>query len=269
MAPKRATHPKSSAGADGLGEAPRSALAKTGGAPLPDVAAEAGDGETLVPHYHGHRERLRQRFRDGGRAALADYELLELILFYVDPRRDMKPLAKQLLREFGGFPGVLGASREALAAIGLRDTVIDLIKAIHEAGVQSIHDQAEEREVFSSGQKVIEYCRARLAHSDVEEFHLLFLDRKNGLIKAEKQQRGTVDHAPVYPREVVKRALALSASALILVHNHPSGDPSPSKADIEMTREIMRAASALGIAVHDHIIVGRQGHASFKGLKLI
>jgi DNA repair protein RadC len=223
--------------------------------------------EAETPHYHGHRERLRQRFRDGG--ALPDYELLELILFHAVPRRDVKPLAKQLIDQFGSFGGVLAASRENLLQAGLGETTIDLLKATHEASARIVHGETRGRDVLSSGQKVIEYCRARLAHSDVEEFHLLFLDRKNGLIRAEKQQRGTVDHTPVYPREVVKRALELSATAVILVHNHPSGDPSPSKADIEMTREIVRAAGALGIAVHDHIIVGRQGHTSLKTLGLI
>ena len=227
-----------------------------------------GKGEFDRPHYHGHRERLRQRFREAA-GPLPDYELLELILFHAIPRRDVKPLAKQLIDHFGDFGGVVGASRENLAQAGLGDTAIDLLKATHEAAARVIHGETKGRDILSSGQKVIDYCRARLAHSDVEEFHLLFLDRKNGLIRAEKQQRGTVDHTPVYPREVVKRALELGATAVILVHNHPSGDPTPSKADIDMTREIVRAASVLGIAVHDHIIVGRQGHASLKSLGVI
>ncbi len=221
-----------------------------------------------APHYHGHRERLRRRFREAP-GTLPDYELLELLLFHAIPRRDVKPLAKRLIDEFGGFGGVLAASRETLAAAGLGEPAIDLLKTAHEASARVVHGEAKARDVLSSGQKVLEYCRARLAHSDVEEFHLLFLDRKNGLIRAERQQRGTVDHTPVYPREVVKRALELAATAIILVHNHPSGDPSPSKADIEMTREIVRAAGALGIAVHDHIIVGRHGHTSLKSLGMI
>ncbi len=236
--------------------------AKKGGAK--DAAAEF---EVQTPHYHGHRERLRHRFRDGG--ALPDYELLELILFHAIPRRDVKPLAKQLIDQFGSLGGVLAASRENLLRAGLGETAADLLKATHEASARIVQADTKGRDVLSSGQKVIEYCRARLAHSDVEEFHLLFLDRKNGLIRAEKQQRGTVDHTPVYPREVVKRALELSATAIILVHNHPSGDPSPSKADIEMTREIVRAAAALGILVHDHLIVGRHGHTSLKSLGVI
>lgn len=221
------------------------------------------------PHYHGHRERLRERFRDGGSGALADYELLELILFAAIPRRDVKPLAKSLIERFGTFGAVLSATREALASEGLGDTTIDVLKATHEAGIRLTREAALDRPVLGSWQKVLDYCRARLAHSAVEEFHLLFLDRKNGLIAAEPQQRGTVDHTPVYPREVVKRALELGASAIILVHNHPSGDPSPSRADIDMTREVQRAAAALGIAVHDHLIVGREGHASLKALGLI
>lgn len=227
-----------------------------------------GEAAAETPHYHGHRERLRQRFRDTPRA-LPDYELLELLLFHAIPRRDVKPLAKQLIKDFGSFAGVIAASRQALAAAGLGEGAIDLLAATQEASVRLVRSQAETRDVLNSGQKVLEYCRARLAHSDVEEFHLLFLDRKNGLIRAERQQRGTVDHTPVYPREVVKRALELAATAIILVHNHPSGDPSPSKADIDMTREIVRAAAALGIAVHDHIIVGRNGHTSLKSMGVI
>ncbi len=228
----------------------------------------AGADSDDTPHYHEHRQRLRQRFRETG-DTLPDYELLELLLFHAIPRRDVKPLAKRLIKEFGGFARVLAAPRAELLKAGLSDNTIDLLKATHEASAHLVKPEADGRDVLSSGQKVIEYCRTKLAHSDVEEFHLLFLDRKNRLIRAEKQQRGTVDHTPVYPREVVKRALELSATAVILVHNHPSGDPSPSKADIDMTREIMRAASTLGIAVHDHIIVGRQGHTSLKGLGVI
>ncbi len=221
------------------------------------------------PHYHGHRERLRQRFREAGGGALADYELLELILFQAIPRRDVKPLAKSLIERFGSFAAVLGASRSVLEDAGLSETTVDALKATQEAGIRLTRENAQSRRVFGSGQAVIDYCRAALAHSDTEEFHVLFLDRKNGLIAPEKQARGTVDHTPVYPREVVKRALELSASAIILVHNHPSGDPTPSKADIEMTREVARAAAALGIAVHDHLIIGRGGHASLKALGLM
>lgn len=179
--------------------------------------SKSGDAEE--PHYHGHRERLRERFREGGGAALADYELLELILFQAIPRRDVKPLAKSLIERFGSFAAVLGASRASLQDFGLGETTVDALKAIQEAGIRMTHEQAQSRLVFGSGQAVIDYCRARLAHATSEEFHLLFLDRKNGLIKAEAQSRGTVDHTPVYPREVVKRALELEASAIILVQN--------------------------------------------------
>ncbi len=193
------------------------------GASLADEAVNAkrkgvADAAAEVPHYHGHRERLRGRFRDSA-GSLPDYELLELILFHAIPRRDVKPLAKQLIEQFGGFGGVVAASRESLAQAGLGDMAVDLLKATHEASARVVHGQAKGRDVLNSGQKVLDYCRARLAHSDVEEFHLLFLDRKNGLIRAERQQRGTVDHTPVYPREVVKRALELAATAIILVHN--------------------------------------------------
>jgi len=226
-------------------------------------------GDAEEPHYLGHRDRLRTRFREGGGSALADYELLELILFQAIPRRDVKPLAKSLIARFGGFAAVLGASRTALDDSGLGETTVDALKAIHEAAIRLTRETVQTRPVFGSGQAVLDYCRARLAHAATEEFHLLFLDRKNGLIAAETQSRGTIDHTPVYPREVVKRALELEASAIILVHNHPSGDPSPSKADVEMTREVARAAAALGIAVHDHLIIGRSGHASMKSLGLI
>jgi DNA repair protein RadC len=226
-------------------------------------------GEAEEPHYHGHRKRLRQRFREAGGGAVADYELLELILFQAIPRRDVKPLAKSLVEHFGSFTAVVSASRAALTEFGLGETTIDALKVIQEASIRVTREHVKARPVFGSGQAVIDYCRAALAHADTEEFHILFLDRKNGLIAPEKQASGTVDHTPVYPREVVKRALELGASALILVHNHPSGDPSPSKADVEMTREVARAASALGIAVHDHLIIGRSGHASLKALGLI
>ncbi len=199
-------------------------------------------GGAEEPHYHGHRERLRTRFREAGGGALADYELLELILSQAIRRRDVKPLAKRLIERFGSFAGVVSASRAALEEAGLGETTVDALKVVQEASIRVTREQAQSRRVFGSGQAVIDYCRAALAHADTEEFHVLFLDRKNGLIAPEKQARGTVDHAPVYPREVVKRALELGASALILVHNHPSGDPSSSKADIEMTGEVARAA---------------------------
>jgi DNA repair protein RadC len=220
------------------------------------------------PHYHGHRERLRARFRQGA-DPLPDYELVELLLFAAIPRVDVKPLAKKLIDRFGNFAGVVSAPREVLLGAGLKDNAIDMLKVVRESAVRLARQEVIDRPVLSSWQKVLDYCRARLAHEPTERFHLLFLDRKNVLIADEEQQRGTVDHTPVYPREVVKRALDLGASAIILVHNHPSGDPTPSKADIAMTREVAKAAETLGLTVHDHIVIGRAGHASFKGLGLL
>jgi DNA repair protein RadC len=224
--------------------------------------------ETEKPHYHGHRERLRERFR-GGSDALPDYELVELLLFAAIPRIDVKPLAKSLVDRFGSFAGVVSASREALADAGLKDSAIDLMKVVRESAVRLARQEVLNRPILSSWQKVLDYVRAQLAHAPIEQFHVLYLDRKNVLIADEAQQRGTVDHTPVYPREVMKRALELGASAIIMVHNHPSGDPTPSKADIAMTREVAKAVETLGLTVHDHIVIGRAGHTSFKGLGLL
>jgi DNA repair protein RadC len=229
---------------------------------------QAAEDAPETPHYHGHRERLRERFRVGS-DALPDYELVELLLFAAIPRIDVKPLAKALIEKFGNFAGVVSASREALTDAGLKDNAIDMLKVVRESAVRLARQEVTNRPVLSSWQKVLDYCRARLAHEPTERFHLLFLDRKNVLIADEEQQRGTVDHTPVYPREVVKRALDLGASAIIMVHNHPSGDPTPSKADIAMTREVAKAAETLGLTVHDHIVIGRAGHASFKGMGLL
>jgi DNA repair protein RadC len=220
------------------------------------------------PHYHGHRERLRARFRQGA-DPLPDYELVELLLFAAIPRVDVKPLAKKLIERFGNFAGVVSAPREVLLGAGLKDNAIDMLKVVRESAVRLARQEVIDRPVLSSWQKVLDYCRARLAHEPTERFHLLFLDRKNVLIADEEQQRGTVDHTPVYPREVVKRALELSATAIILVHNHPSGDPTPSRSDIVMTEAIVDVTKPLGILVHDHIIVGKDGHASLRSLKLI
>ncbi|RVU16408.1 RadC family protein [Methylobacterium oryzihabitans] len=236
----------------------------------PRGLAEAADlaGEIEAPHYHGHRDRLRARFARG--EALPDYEFLELILFRSIPRRDVKPLAKALLRRFGSFAEVLGAAPERLAEVeGIGPAVVADLKIVEAAGQRLARGAVAERTLLSSWSAVIEYCRAAMAFAPREEFRLLFLDKRNRLIADEVQGRGTVDHTPVYTREVLRRALELSATALILVHNHPSGDPAPSQADIKLTREIVAAAAPLGIVVHDHIIVGRDGHASLRGLKLI
>lgn len=223
-----------------------------------------------APHYHGHRERLRARFRAAGADAISDYELLELVLFRAIPQRDVKPLAKELIARFGSFAEVVAAPAARLAEIkGLGEAAATELKVVHAAAGRLARGQVRKRAVLSSWSSVLDYCRTAQAFADKEQFRVLFLDKRNQLIADELQQTGTVDHTPVYPREVVKRALELSATALILVHNHPSGDPTPSHADIQMTQSIINVAKPLGITVHDHIIVGKQGHASFKGLQLI
>ncbi|MDI3469178.1 MAG: UPF0758 family protein [Pseudolabrys sp.] len=222
------------------------------------------------PHYLGHRERLRTRFRDAGPDAVSDYELLELVLFRALPRRDLKPLCKELVAKFGSFAEVLAAPETRLAEIqGLGPSAITDLKIVQAAAARLARGQVQKRQVLSSWSNVLDYCRTAMAFADKEQFRILFLDKRNQLIADEVQQKGTVDHTPVYPREVVKRALELSATALILVHNHPSGDPTPSRADILMTEAIVDVARPLGITVHDHIVVGKDGHASFKSLKLI
>jgi DNA repair protein RadC len=227
---------------------------------------DAGD----LPHFVGHRERLKNRFREQGADALADYELLELLLFHSVPRRDTKPIAKALLTRFGTFSDVLAAPEARLMEVsGVGASVATHLKAVHAAAMRYARGAVRERPLLSSWSAVVDYCRAAMAYEEKEQFRILFLDKRNALIADEVQQVGTVDHTPVYPREVVKRALELSSTAIVLVHNHPSGDPTPSRADIQMTKTIIDIATPLGIAVHDHIIVGRNGHASFKGLKLI
>ncbi|HEY4775857.1 MAG TPA: DNA repair protein RadC [Xanthobacteraceae bacterium] len=223
-----------------------------------------------APHYHGHRERLRARFREAGGDALSDYELLELVLFRALLRRDLKPLAKSLIAKFGSFAEVIAAPPQRLAEVqGLGQAAITELKVVEAAAHRLIRGEVKRRPVLSSWSAVLDYCRAAMAFADKEQLRILFLDKRNQLIADELQQVGTVDHTPVYPREVVKRALELSATAVILVHNHPSGDPTPSRADIQMTQAIIEIARPLGISVHDHLIVGKEGHASLKGLKLI
>jgi len=237
---------------------------------MSDNAGDSKSPSDDTPHYHGHRERLRERFRGAGPDALSDYELLEMVLFAAQPRRDMKPIAKQLLKTFGSFAEVIHAPEPRLREIkGVGDASIDQIKLIAAASQRIAKGELQQRKALSSWQDVIDYCRTSMAFADKEQFRLLFLDKRNHLIADEVQQTGTVDHTPVYPREVIKRALELSATAIILVHNHPSGDPSPSQADIQMTRAIVDIAKPLGISVHDHIIVGKNGHASLKGMRLM
>ena len=234
-------------------------------APPPDT-----DDEADAPHYLGHRQRLRDRFLKGGAEALADYELLELLLFLAIPRRDVKPLAKALIRDFGSLQAVLGAETERLATVdGLSENAAVTLKIVAAAARSMTREQVIKRNILTSWDKLIDYCRTAIAHEPTERFHLLFLDRKNVLIADEMQQEGTVDHTPVYPREVVKRALELNASAIIMVHNHPSGDTAPSRADIEMTKRVREALAAVNITLHDHLVIGRAGHTSFKATGLL
>jgi DNA repair protein RadC len=237
---------------------------------MPAKTSTPPDQSTETPHYHGHRERLRERFHTAGPESLSDYELLEMALFPALPRRDTKPLAKALLKEFGSFAEVIHAPVARLREVdGIGEASINQIKLLAAAASRVAKGEIKRKIALSSWNDVIEYCRTGMAFADKEQFRLLFLDKRNQLIADEIQQTGTVDHTPVYPREVIKRALELSATALILVHNHPSGDPTPSQADIQMTKAIVQIATPLGISVHDHIIVGKNGHASLKGLKLI
>jgi len=241
--------------------------------PTPD----AGDGPegkgaapSADPHYLEHRRRLRKKFLAAGGEALADYELLEMVLFAAIPRRDVKPLAKKLIQAFGSFADAIAASPERLRGVsGAGEAVVAALKTVEAAALRLAKGRVVNRPALSSWEALLDYCAAAMGRSQTEEFRVLFLDRKNVLLGEEVRQRGTVDHTPVYPREVVKRALELGASALILVHNHPSGDPTPSRADIAMTREIAAAAKALKIDLHDHLVIGRGRHASFKALGLL
>lgn len=222
------------------------------------------------PHWQGHRSRLRTKLIKRGAAALEDYELLETLLFAFIPRQDVKPIAKALLARFGSLSAVLAATPKDLMGVsGIGETVAAYIKATQEIGTRAIRETIETRPIISSWTALLAYVRHQLQHESREQFRVLFLDRKNQLITDELMGQGTVDHAPVYPREIARRALELSASALILVHNHPSGDPTPSRADIDMTREIMDALAPLEITVHDHLIAARAGVTSFKTEGLI
>jgi DNA repair protein RadC len=221
------------------------------------------------PHHSGHRDRLRERFIKGGVEALQDYEILEMILFMALPRRDVKPLAKKLIQNFGSFNGVFHASVRDLMAFGLSETTSISIKAIEAASFHLMKQNVIGQPILSNWAKLLDYVQATMAHETIENFRLLFLNKKNELIVDEVQQSGTIDHTPAYPREIIKRALELSATAIILVHNHPSGDPTPSKSDIEMTLAIIAAAKPLGIIIHDHLIVSKNGVISMKNKGLI
>ena len=250
---------------DGVGEMSRAAAFQ----PMLVPDEPAPDEDAPKPHHLGHRDRLRDRARKGGLAALPDYELLELYLFRSIPMRDVKPLAKALLNRFGSLAGVLAASLADLRGVpGVGESVALDLTLLHEAALRVGREPISKRTVISSWSALLAYVRLALAEEPREQFRVLFLDRKNQLIADEVMNRGTIDHAPVYPREVIRRALELSSSSIILVHNHPSGDPTPSAADVEMTRHVVEAGRPLRVAVHDHLVVGRDGVASLKSLGL-
>ena len=261
----------------------RDAGAKPGAAPGPAPGTGAPDKpasrsaeksaprrKTAAPSHAGHRQRLRARFIEGGPDALPDYELLEMVLFRAIPRRDTKPLAKALIAHFGSFNEVITAPVDRLTEVtGVSEGVATELKLIQAAALRLAKSAVMDRPAISSWSALVDYCSAAMAYETTEQFRVLFLDRKNVLIADEIQSRGTIDHTPVYPREVIKRALELGASAIILVHNHPSGDPSPSRADVEMTKKIEDAAKPLGVAVHDHLVIGKGQHASLRQLGLL
>lgn len=223
-----------------------------------------------TPHYHGHRDRLRQRFLDNGADALQDYELIELILFSAIPRRDVKPLAKALLDKFGGLPELMNASISALTAIdGVSEKTAILLKTMTAISHRALKNELMQKPILNNWTRLMDYCQSTMQHETKEHFRILFLNKKNEMIADEIQNSGTVDHTPAYPREIMKRALELGSTALILVHNHPSGDPRPSEADVDMTRAIVRAAEPFNIVIHDHIVVSRNGYSSFKNMGLI
>lgn len=232
------------------------------GTPLP---------EGRLPSYiRDHRKRLRERFMQGGAAAMPDYELLELVLFRAIPRQDVKPLARRLLDCFGDFNRVVTAPAHRLAEVqGVGDAVVQELKIVKAAAQRMVRSKVLNHQVLSSWNALLDYCHTAMAHRETEQFRVLYLDRKNVLIADEEQARGTVDHVPVYPREVVKRALELNASALILVHNHPSGDPTPSDQDITVTGQIQDAAQVMGITLHDHLIIGKSREISFRAQGLL
>lgn len=242
--------------------------------PLPlfdeaDPAPLATPGR-LPSYIADHRARLRQRFTEGGAAAMPDYELLEMLLFAAIPRQDVKPLARRLLDTFGDLARVVSAPAPRLLAVqGVGDAVVLHLKLAEAVSQRMARSRVMQRPVLTSWAALLDYCHTAMAHRDTEQFRVLYLDRKNVLIADEEQARGTVDHVPVYPREVVKRALELNASALILVHNHPSGDPTPSDADVAMTMQIRDAAEALGITLHDHLVIGKEREVSFRALRYL
>lgn len=241
----------------------------------PGQGHEQGDSDEAPPeplqagrmpsYIADHRARLRARFREGGATALPDYEMLELILFRAIPRQDVKPLARLLLDTFGDFNRVVTASPARLAMVkGVGEALVTELKIVEAAAQRMMRSRVMNSQVLTSWDALVDYCHTAMAHRETEQFRILYLDRKNVLIADEEQAKGTVDHVPVYPREVVKRALELNASAIILVHNHPSGDPTPSDSDISMTLQVQDAARVLGITLHDHLIIGKSRELSFR-----
>jgi DNA repair protein RadC len=238
--------------------------------PRPSSFAAPGTADPARPHYWGHRERLRQRFLSGGHEAMPEYELLELLLFNAIPRIDVKPLAKTLLATFGDLNGVIAASEHRLLKVpGITPKVHLQLRLLEAIAHRMARARVIQRSVIGSWDALMGYCKTVMAYRETEQFRILFLDQKNVLIADEEQARGTVNHVPVYPREVAKRALELNATAIILVHNHPSGDPTPSQADIAMTEQIGLACDAIGVVIHDHVIVGKETDASFRTLGLL
>ncbi|KZD12671.1 RadC family protein [Oceanibaculum pacificum] len=231
---------------------------------------QPGEADAEQPHYLGHRQRLRARFLADSGASMPDYELLELLLFLARPRGDMKPVAKALIDRFGNFAEVISADAQALRQVdGIGEAGLVALKSVQAGALRLLQQRILNRPVIASWRDLLDYCRASMGFEKIEQFRVLFLDRKNLLIADEVMQKGTIDQTPVYPREIIRRALELHASALIMVHNHPSGDPTPSRADIDLTKEVDAAAKALGLSLHDHLVIGREEHASFKAMGLL
>ncbi len=234
------------------------------------MSTESPISKHIKPHYHGHRDRLRRRFVDNGEGGLQDYELLELVLFMAIPRRDVKPLAKILIQTFGSLPEILTASIQELVKIeGISENTAIGIKSINALNNRAMKRELSKKPVLNSWTRLMDYCHATMAHEKTEHFRIIFLNKKNEMIGDEIQSTGTVDQTSAYPREIVRRALELGATALILLHNHPSGDPKPSQADLDMTAQIVRAAQPFNIIIHDHVIVSRNGYTSFKSQGLL
>lgn len=235
------------------------------------MADDAPDKEASgKPHYLGHRERLREKFLEQGPDALADYEIVELLLTLARPRIDCKPLAKALLKRFGSLPGVMAANPDTLRSVdGVGDSTVVALKLVQAVAQRMLKREVLDKPVLDSWNRVLDYCHSVMAHQREEQLRLFFLDGRNALVADEMQSKGTVNHTPLYVREVVKRALELGASALIMAHNHPTGDPSPSRDDIALTREVRNALKAVGVSLHDHIIIGRKGHVSLRSMNVI